>query len=741
MKTENRQMENVPPFAAPKGWYVFGDFRLNVAERSLLHSGTLVSLPPKVFDTLVVLVENSGRLLEKDELMRRLWPDSFVEDASLARKISYLRQALNAHDPSQPYIETVPKIGYRFVAEVAVELEAPPVNGTAHLPLLLPHNGNGKVAHTLPELVAPHPRALLPWHVLLLGLAVLVVLAGSGYWALRPRVSPPPPWQNRQTLQLTKSGQAHRQALSPDGKYAAFVVADAQQQSLWVQQTATGSLLQLIPPAAVGYRSLTFSPDGNYLYFTRPGQSLALFRLATLGGPPEKLWDDIGSPPAFSPDGKQLAFVRHDSGQGQETLRLANVDGTGERVLAHRKLPNRFSPDGFSWSPDGQSLAIGVEDYEPQPRQMHVATIRVADGKEIPLGTERWYRVEQVVWTGDGQGVIAVAWDPPSGILTGQLWYLPWPTGTARRLTNDLNDYKGVSVSAEGATVATIQETRTSYFWLETVGQPGRTIPGLSNIGDTRSPHLGVAWLGNERIVYGKIVNGNADLWAMDVDGKNQQRLTNSPEADLQPATTADGRTIVYASFRANHQHLWRMDADGNNARQLTDGHDETMPALTAAGDWLFYLATGTPDSNLRKLPLVGGEPIAVGNHIVSRPALSPDGKWIAGFMAHPANDERGQLTVLSVNNEAPPRTFFVRQFFEQNWIQWSPDSRAIRYLDQQNGVMNLRSQPLDGGPSVPLTHFREEQIFRFAWSHDGQSLVCERGKKIRDVVLFKAQP
>lgn len=730
--------------------YEFGSFRLEVEERLLWHAGTLVSLPPKTFDTLVVLVENSGRLLEKDELIRTLWPDSFVEDGSLARKISYLRKALEEHDPTQQYIETVPRIGYRFVAEVKTVLLEPPVNGTATTIISPPihSNGNGTVAHPDPvvtevalasDVSIASPPARRQARTFWLTVAALVVLGGLGYWLTRPRPTVPMPFLNRQTLQLTKSGQAQRQALAPDGKYVAYAVSDAQQQSLWVQQTATGSAVQIIAPAAVSYRSLSFSPDGNYLYFTQPGQHLALFRIPTLGGQAVKLLDDVGSPPAFAPDGQQMAFVRRDSAQGEETLRLANAEGTNERVLATRKLPHRFSLDGLSWSPDGQRIAIGVENYEPPPRNMHVVAVQVADGKEIPLGTEQWYRVEQVAWAGNG--VIAVAWDPPSGILSGQLWYLPWPSGAARRITNDLNDYEGISVSADGATLATIQETRTSYFWLETAGKAGHAIPGLSNLGDAQSPHLGVAWLGNERIVYGKVVGGNADLWAMDVEGRQQQRLTTGAEAEIQPATSADGRTIVYASFRSNRPHLWRMDADGENQRQLTDGNDETMPTLSAAGDWLFYLATGTRDGNLRKLAMTGGAPTAVGNYVVSRPVLSPDGKWIAGFMADPAHDERVQLTVLSVQGDAPPRTFFARQFFEQNWIQWSPDSRAIRYLDQQNGVMNLRSQPLDGSPSALLTRFQDDVIFRFAWSHDGQSLVCERGKKVRDVVAFKTQP
>ncbi len=98
--------------------YEFGPFRLEVAERRLLRDGKPVSLAPKVLDTLVALVENSGRLVEKNELMSRLWPDTFVEEATLARNISDLRKALGLSSGEATLIETVPKAGYRFVAEV-----------------------------------------------------------------------------------------------------------------------------------------------------------------------------------------------------------------------------------------------------------------------------------------------------------------------------------------------------------------------------------------------------------------------------------------------------------------------------------------------------------------------------------------------------------------------------------------------------------------------------------------------
>ena len=98
--------------------YEFGSFQLNPAEHTLLHDGKLVSLTPKVFDTLLILIENNGHLVEKDELMERVWNDAIVEEANLAKNISILRKELSQNGLKPPIIETVPKRGYRFVAPV-----------------------------------------------------------------------------------------------------------------------------------------------------------------------------------------------------------------------------------------------------------------------------------------------------------------------------------------------------------------------------------------------------------------------------------------------------------------------------------------------------------------------------------------------------------------------------------------------------------------------------------------------
>src|SRR5215471_4770698 len=102
---------------ADKHFYEFGPFRLDTAERLLLRDGQHVPLTPKAFETLIILVENSGRVIEKDELLKKVWPDTFVEEVNLAKNVSYLRKILGNEEAAQ-YIETIPKRGYRFVANV-----------------------------------------------------------------------------------------------------------------------------------------------------------------------------------------------------------------------------------------------------------------------------------------------------------------------------------------------------------------------------------------------------------------------------------------------------------------------------------------------------------------------------------------------------------------------------------------------------------------------------------------------
>src|SRR6476646_636856 len=109
------------------GSYRFGEFQLDTAKRVLKRNGASVSLTPKAFDTLVALVTKAGEVVEKDQLLKEVWPDTFVEEATLAQNIFTLRKILGQNKASEQYIQTVPKHGYRFGVDVIEVSDAPTV--------------------------------------------------------------------------------------------------------------------------------------------------------------------------------------------------------------------------------------------------------------------------------------------------------------------------------------------------------------------------------------------------------------------------------------------------------------------------------------------------------------------------------------------------------------------------------------------------------------------------------------
>jgi Tol biopolymer transport system component len=623
-------------------------------------------------------------------------------------------------------------------AQNSLETERERAAHTTHVPAARSTLASGQPAARIKS-----NERVKQWAVLALVAGFAAGITGLVYMYLHQRASrPTASAQPMKVTRLTTTGKSSAAAISPDGKIVAYIVNEAGQRSLWVRQVATSRNLQIVEPAAVDYFGVTLSPDGNYVYYVigQPNVPLRdLYQVSVLGGAPKKIMSDVDTPVTFSPDGKQLAFVRGEPTKGEWHLIVANSDGTGEKRLAVRNSPLFY--EFPAWSPDGKSLAVGVGNTNAG-KEMTVISVNAEDGTESPLTSEKWLAVTQVVWQADGSGLVMSAVDRDSRLQ--QLWYLSYPEGTARRLTNDLNNYAGISLATQTGDLVTIRYDQSSNLWVTPVttqtqsraprdGSPIDTTQARQ-ITSGAAKYYGGAWTPDGRIVYASDASGRRDLWIMDQDGGNQKQITADVGDNVQPVVSPDGRYIVFVSDRKDARHnLWRIDVDGGNARQLTNGNFDRNPAFSPDGKWVIYASMGVTNPNLWRVSIDGGEPVKLTDKFSVAPMVSPDGKLIACYYWDQKPDTQLGIALIPFEGGQPVKMLNLPSAI----VRWTPDGSALAYVDSRSGVSNVWSQTIDGGKPVQLTDFKSDQIFAFEWSRDGKQLACARGIGTSDVVLF----
>jgi len=272
--------------------------------------------------------------------------------------------------------------------------------------------------------------------------------------------NPAPSSQTMTINRLTGMGKVTDTAISPDGKQIAYVVKDNEEQSIWVRQLSASKNVQIIPPSDKWYGNLTFSPDGDFLYFVKEREEndkFALYRVSAFGGEQKKVINDVGLTASFSPDGKQVIFVRFSNEEEETDVIIANLNGGQERKLATHGANHWL--DLPTWSPDGKVIAFitlaSTEDEETDKPDITIATLELETGKEKRLSTQNWSVAERLTWLHDGSGLMMLAKDKPGS--SKQIWQLSYPNGEARKITNDSSDYTDLSMTNDAKTLCAIQ--------------------------------------------------------------------------------------------------------------------------------------------------------------------------------------------------------------------------------------------------------------------------------------------
>lgn len=733
--------------------YEFGPFRLDAQKRLLWREGEIVPLKPKAFDTLLALVERCGHVLEKDELLRRVWPDTTVEEGNLTFNISSLRKALGDDPRRHEYIVTIPGEGYQFVAGVRATFDELVVHESTSITIEEEETGASadtedglSLSPQVAEIVPAHGRALVasnarrPWSKKLIVAALFVVVAVTGlgiYWLSVSRQaldkSQGVPFRQMDISRVTTSGKITHAAISPDGKYVAHVTKDTEGDSLWVRNVAAPSWVRVAGPAVTEYVSVTFAPDGNSVYYLtvdRDKGNTALYRVPVLGGPSSMAAYDVG-PIGFSPNGRQITFIRKvDDGS---RLIIAEADGANERILATRRQPEFFRGywNAPAWSPDGKTIACQVRLNDERGQYETVVAVSVEDGSQMPLSSQRWNYAGQPVWLADGSGLLVTAQERATA--PAQIWHIALDSGAAMRVTHDLNDYHDLSITSDSSRLAAVQDNSVSSIWVVPEGDARRAKQIASDAGWIQE----MAWTPDGRIVYRSNASGGAEIWLMNADGSNAKQLTTNARASRGLTVSPDGQYIFFASDRAGRFNIWRVDKDGHDLKQLTTGDDEFYPHSTPDGQWVVYQC-GELEPRLWKVPVDGGEPMQLTETRAMRPAVSPDGELIAYHYLDPdANKARWRIGVVSSAGGARLKQFDFPPTTKWRFIRWSPDGKSIAYANNPGGLSDIWLQPLDGSPRTQLTDFKAEQIVVFDWSPDGRSLAFVRGVETNDVVLI----
>lgn len=539
---------------------------------------------------------------------------------------------------------------------------------------------------------------------------------------------------NIRVSRVTTSGKAANAAISPDGKYVAYVTADSGQRALWIRQVATSANIQVIEPRSAGYWGLTFSPDGNYLYFwgsSNDDPNPALYQMPALGGVSKKLIADVensnsgNNPISFSPDGTQLTFVR-EYPSGESAVVIVNADGTGEQILAKRQDTEFFG--SAAWAPADERIACVVGGSDSNGPYSEVIQIGVNDRAERRITAQRWRWISDIAWNSDGSKVFLTATEKGGELI--QLWEVSYANGGSRRITTDLNSYSGISLTADSSTLVTTLNDKLMNLWIQETQE--KTVARQITFGTaTKDGWNGVGWTTDGRIVYSSNANGSQDIWIMNGDGSNQKQLTVNWGSDrFGLSVSPDDRYVVFVSDREGKSHIWRVGVKDSSLKQLTSGNGESNPLFWPDGQWVSY-----HDSNTWKVSAEGGEPLQIVGQFSNLVSISPDGKLAAYVVSNPQG--KGTKIGIAPSEGGEPVAILNLPPTAVRRIRWTPDGTALTYIVNRGRVSNLFNQPITGGKPQQLTNFDTHSIQSFAWSPDGKQLAIARWTANSDIVLM----
>jgi len=711
--------------------YEFGPFRLDVSEHMLLRDGHPVALTPKIFDVLRVLVQSGGHLVEKESLLKEVWPDSFVEEGTLNRSVSVLRKALGDSPSGHRYIETVPTRGYRFVAPVTECLDA------RSKPLNEPHTGPAvhieaadSDSQSLPKPVPAAVRSRISKRAVGTAGALLMVGAFS-YAVLRPTELKrnAPAMRAPAHRQVTFTGKEGGPTLSPDGSRIAYVSAEKPEKVLIVQELAGGQPLAVFSAPEVGH--LRWSPDGSELMIWARGSGKdGIYIMPQLGGTPRRIAGGqfIG---CWSPDGSTIAVATYLGGK----IWFLNRLGREQRTVSLQGM--HWSIWDIDWSPANGLLTFVSNDYQGR---FTIWTIR-PDGSDQKRVVAENAEIASARWAPHGD---AIYFSRRLGQTVSIDKILVQPGHENREavvttLITGLEADPFFALSADGRRLVYARAPYHSNLWMLEVGGRGqrqRTETKQLTHGTSLVERPSISPDGTS-IVFNIGHEGLANLYVMPITGGSSKQLTFLDSFNVGGVWSADGKRIAFASTQGGKPRVWTVDADGGIPRTLALGDlSDSFDLAWSPGSQILYQQAG--NRNYYELdPDTREERLLVRDSSVGwmfSPVHSPDGRKIV--VAWAGRPNRGIWVIdAKTRREAPVYTTAAGVHYP---VGWSADGSSIYMVEGKNSTYRgltarlgetvtdakILMVPLNGGDVQTVAALPFEEFGSVAMTPDGRRFV-----------------
>jgi serine/threonine protein kinase len=567
---------------------------------------------------------------------------------------------------------------------------------------------------------------------------VLLLLAAAGFGIYSLFFSARRlPFQSIKITKISGTHNARLAAMSPDGNYLAYVLNNEGNESLWLRHLASDSNVQIVNPERVQYNALRFAPDGSYIYYSHTelasgtaSQEYDLYRTPVLGGTPQLLVKDIDSTPSFSPDGRRFVFMRaNDPDPGKYHVLIANAEGGDERSIVTGSMA---APMGDPvWSPDGKTVA--AIEFRPTSDSLgDVVSVDPSNGSQRTVYELKGIAPSALAWLPDGKDLATIFSTAESKFRLQQVGLISPGDGKLRPITADTNDYATLSVSSDGATIATIMRQPQRDVYVSSGQKPDYSDAKQITSGDLVSV---VSWMPGGKLV----MEQDAAIRLLSLDSGAKTGMASDKESTaLEPYGCGDGHIVfTRGSLKALSLNIWRTEADGTGLRQLTEGKSDRYPVCSPDARTVYYVDETA--NRYMKVAIDGGKPEPIPN-VPAEPRggidIARDGKTMV-LGTYDFKAQRPAIALLSLDSGQILHTLQYDSRHDGR-LRFSADGKGIVYPIREKGVDNLWLQPLDGGPGRQVTNFTSLRIYSYQWSAEGKDLALVRGDSPTDLVLIQ---